>query len=381
MAPNSESQRAHQGDVKIDANLSDSDRIFGRFSYQKYTSEPNRAPLESELTATNDSPFLSLAFNWTRTLSASTVNELLVGFTHVKFQTIPIDWAGIGDANATIGIPGEQAIPGLSNFNIGGDVGFGSTGISEFNDIKTYQITEKFSWFKGRHALKFGGRWLYQNQGFAYSGNEGILGHFNYTGTFTGFGFADFLLDQVAQKGRGGLVDPFTHLGHRVGIYAQDDFRLRSDLTLNLGLTWEYTSPWVEKDDRQSNIDLRTGQLLLAGQNGNSRALYDAYYGGWEPRVGFAWTPSEKWVVRGAYGIVQYMEGTGKNLRLPANPPFNFEGQRVVRPDDGVRELRRLASATLFPTSREGREACFGYSLPICGRNSPSSGTSSSSAS
>ena len=101
------------------------------------------------------------------------------------------------------------------------------------------------------------------------------------------------------------------------------------DLTLNLGLTWEYTSPWVEKDDRQSNIDLRTGQLLLAGQNGNSRALYDAYYGGWEPRVGFAWTPSDKWVVRGAYGIVQYMEGTGKNLRLPANPPFNFEGQRA----------------------------------------------------
>ncbi len=325
----SEKQRAHQGDVKVDANLTTSDRIFGRFSYQKYTSEPDRAPLESQLTGTNDSPFLSLAFNWTRTLSSTTVNELLVGFTHVKFQTIPIDWAGIGDANATIGVPGGQPIPGLSSFDINGGVGFGSTGISEFNDIKTYQITEKFSWFKGLHALKFGGRWLYQNQGFAYSGNEGILGHFNYSGTFTGFGFADFLLDQVAQKGRGGLVEPFTHLGQRVGIYAQDDFRLRSDLTLNLGLTWEYTSPWVEKDDRQSNIDLRTGQLLLAGQNGNSRALYDAYYGGWEPRVGFAWTPSEKWVVRGAYGIVQYMEGTGKNLRLPANPPFNFEGQRA----------------------------------------------------
>ena len=104
---------------------------------------------------------------------------------------------------------------------------------------------------------------------------------------------------------------------------------MRDNLTLNLGLTWEYTSPWVEKDDRQSNIDLTTGQLLLAGQNGNSRALYDAFYGGWEPRVGFAWTPTPDWVVRGAFGIVQYMEGTGKNLRLPANPPFIFEGQRT----------------------------------------------------
>ena len=68
--------------------------------------------------------------------------------------------------------------------------------------------------------------------------------------------------------------------------------------------------------------------MLLAGQNGNSRALYDAYYGGFEPRVGAAWTPTDKWVVRGAFGIVQYMEGTGKNLRLPQNPPFNFEGRR-----------------------------------------------------
>ena len=87
---------------------------------------------------------------------------------------------------------------------------------------------------------------------------------------------------------------PFTQLGHRVGIFAQDDFRVRDNLTLNLGLTWEYTSPWVEKDDRQSNIDLTTGQLLLAGQNGNSRALYDAFYGGFEPRVGFAWTPTRQ---------------------------------------------------------------------------------------
>jgi Carboxypeptidase regulatory-like domain len=329
VAGSSDKQHAHQGDVKVDLNLSTKDRMFGRFSYQHYKSEPERAALESQLIATNNSPFLGLAFNWNRTMSSNTVNELLVGFTHVKFQTIPTDWAGIGDANASLGIPGGQAIPGLSNFNITGDMGFGDNGISEFNNIKTSQLTEKFSWFKGRHEFKFGGRWLYQDQGFSYSGNEGILGHFNYTGPFTGFGFADFLLDQASQKGIGGLVEPFTQIGHRIGIYAQDDFRVRSDLTLNLGLTWEYLSPWVEKDDRQANIDLRTGQLLLAGKNGNSRALYDPYYGGWEPRVGAAWTPSEKWVVRGAFGIVQYMEGTGKNLRLTQNPPFYFEHQQT----------------------------------------------------
>src|SRR5918993_1898293 len=71
----SEKRRAHQGDVKIDANLSSDDRFFGRFSYQSYKAEPERRALESQLIGTNDSPFLGLSFNWNRTLSASSVNE------------------------------------------------------------------------------------------------------------------------------------------------------------------------------------------------------------------------------------------------------------------------------------------------------------------
>jgi hypothetical protein len=335
VVPFSDQKRTHQGDVKIDANLSDSDRLFLRGSYQSYKEEPTLAPLQSNLITTRDAPFFSAALNWTRTLGAKAVNELLFGYTKVKFQTRSTDWAGIGNANATVGIPGTQSIPGLSGFDIA-DYGFGSAANDEFNDIKTYQVTEKFTTFVGRHTLKFGGRWLYHRQGFSYAGNEGILGHFSYSGAFTGFAFADFLLDQASAKGRGGLVEPFTHLQHRIGLFAQDDFRVNDDLTLNLGLAWEFTSPWVEKDDRQSNIDLRTGQLMLAGQGGNNRALYDAYYGGFEPRLGFAWTPSDNWVVRGGFGIVQYMEGTGKNLRLTQNPPFNFEGRRVYDATTGA---------------------------------------------
>src|SRR4051794_23255076 len=335
VAPSSDKQRVHQGDVTLDWNSSESDRFFGRVSYQHYKSEPERAPLESNLISTNNSPFLGLAFNWNRTLSPTALNELLVGFTHVKFQTIPVDWAGIGKANASIGIPGDQPIAGLSSFSIG-DFGFGDAGGSEFNNIKTYQFSDKYSWFKGRHQFKFGGRWLYQRQGFSYSGNEGTLGHFDYSGAFTGFNFSDFLLDEVSAKGRGGLVAPFMQLGHRVAVFGQDDFRVRDNLTLNLGLTWEFTSPWVEKDNRQSNIDLATGQLLLAGQDGNSRALFNPFYGGFEPRMGFAWTPTGQWVVRGAFGIVQYMEGTGKNLRLTQNPPFNFEGRKVYDATTGA---------------------------------------------
>ena len=138
--------------------------------------------------------------------------------------------------------------------------------------------------------------------------------------------FADFLFDQVATKGRGSQAEPWTHLHNRVALYVQDDYKVIPELTLNLGLRWAYTQPVIEKDNRQANFDLTTGAQVLA-QDGDreGRALYTAYKKGFEPRLGFAWRPAERWVVRGGYGISQYMEGTGANLRLPLNPPFFFE--------------------------------------------------------
>ena len=98
-------------------------------------------------------------------------------------------------------------------------------------------------------------------------------------------------------------------------------------MTLNLGLRYEAHTPWVELNNRQSNLDLTTGALELAGVGGNSRALYNSVYGlpDFQPRIGFAYSPEAlhgKTVIRGAYTISSYLEGTGTNLRLPRNPPF-----------------------------------------------------------
>ncbi len=196
-----------------------------------------------------------------------------------------------------------------------------------------FQINERLTWVKSRHTLKFGGSWNYYQMERYYAGNNGQLGFIAYGNVnFTGQAFADFLLDQVSSKGRGSLTEPWTQLQHRIGLYVADDFKASDNLTLNLGLRWGYTSPLVEKDDRQANFDLTNAQQLLAGQNGNSRALYEPYYKGWEPRLGVAYRQGDRWVFRGGYGITQYMEGTGANLRLPLNPPFFFESQVGVRP-------------------------------------------------
>ncbi|PYQ23123.1 MAG: hypothetical protein DMF81_09800 [Acidobacteria bacterium] len=165
---------------------------------------------------------------------------------------------------------------------------------------KTYQVNEKLTWLKGRHSLKFGGQLLHYVQQRFYAGNNGLLGNFNYGGAFTGFGFSDFLLDQVSSKGRGSASAPWTHLHNRMALFVQDDFKVKSDLTLNLGMRWAYTQPVVEKDNRESNFSLIDGHQTLAKDGSiEDRALYKPYYKGFEPRLGFAWRTSDRWVLRG----------------------------------------------------------------------------------
>src|SRR5262249_23711577 len=194
------------------------------------------------------------------------------------------------------GIPGGQPIPGLSSLELGnGLTNIGARATIEDSLPKIYQLNEKLTWLRGRHALKFGGQFLRYNTKRFYPGNNGLLGYFNYSGTFTGAAFSDFLLDQVTQKGQGSNSEPWTHIQNRTSIYVQDDFKVRSNLTLNLGLRWAYTSPVVEKDNRQANIDLQTGQEILAKDGSmEDRALHTPYYNGFEPRVGLPRSASER---------------------------------------------------------------------------------------
>jgi len=318
---------AHQGDVRADWNASPNDKVFARFSFAEYDSRNDKRPFPLLLGSITDSPFRNVAFNWNRIFSKSLVNEALVGYNQITIVTKALDWSGVGNANATFGIAGGQPIPGLSAITWNSGLSTIGAGASDTDTLdRTYQFNDKLTWFKGDHALKIGGQLLHYAQRRFYAGNNGLLGIFTYGGTFAGFPFADFLLDDVASKGRGSSSDPWTHLHDRIALYVQDDFKATTDLTLNLGLRWAYTQPVVEKDNRQGNFDLTTGREIIATDGDReSRALYRPYMKGFEPRVGFAWRQGERWVYRGGYGISQYMEGTGANLRLPLNPPFFFE--------------------------------------------------------
>lgn len=190
--------------------------------------------------------------------------------------------------------------------------------------------------------MKMGGQFLRQRINTFYSGNNGRSGYINFTGRFTTanaiqvpgtqIGEADFMLGMPSDLGRGLSTGTWGQLGNILAAYFQDDWRVTDNMTLNLGIRWEYHSPWVEVENRQSNFGQISGDLHLADKDGNSRALYNSFKKDFQPRVGFAYTPpvlGKKVVLRGAYTISSFLEGTGTNLRLPLNPPFNSEFQAL----------------------------------------------------
>jgi Carboxypeptidase regulatory-like domain/TonB dependent receptor len=320
---------AHQFDIKVDLRPSDKDTLSMRYSFAVQDETGIQGALPTDLTGLRKGRPRNVVVNYTRSISSTVINEARVGINQAVFVVDAFDWAGIKNGNGTLGIAGTQAIPGLSAIRIAGLSDIGTLAVTEDNNTKTLLFADNLTFVKGNQTIKVGGQLQRYIQDRFYPGNNGLLGFFNYGTTFTGNAFGDFLLDTLSSKGVGSSTsEPWTHLQNRIGIFIQDDWKVKTNLTLNLGMRWEYSSPIVEKNNKQANFDLTTGALLLAGVNGNSRALYKPFYKAFEPRVGFAFSPSMfdgKLVLRAGYGIIQYMEGTGANLRLPLNPPFFAE--------------------------------------------------------
>jgi hypothetical protein len=320
-----------QADVKIDARLTDKDNISARYTIVNNRSGTSKVPVPTSVTVLSALYTESAVLNWVRVISPNMVNEARAGWTRPNSGGNTTDVAGVlgKNGNAKLGIAGGQPDLGMSTLNLGDGMSAVGGGANNSNTTdEDFQYGDNLTLRHGRHQLKMGGQVLRYDQNRFYGGNNGVMGFFTYTGLYTGDSFADFLLNDLQSKGRGSLAGRWGHRQWRLGLFFQDDFKVLPNLTVNLGIRWEYDTPIVEVRDRQSNIDLATGALLLAGVNGNSRALYNPYHKQFEPRVGIAWTPEDfnrKLVIRTAFGITSYLEGTGANLRLPLNPPYFYE--------------------------------------------------------
>jgi hypothetical protein len=337
-----------QGDIKVDYKATDKDSVSGRFTraYQNNPSVSSQPLLGNSFSTT---PIYNVVGDWTRSISPTLVNDARFGWSHITLNN-GTSWdpsvgqfansIGIGNGNPA-GLDGLLALNFTAGFLSGGGNNLGNAVTGEsFND-QVWQAEDAVTWSHGRHTFKFGGQFLHQIVKTFYPGNNGELGLFEFDGRFTsasftntglntgtGDGGADFFLGLPFRVGRGvSTGKTWVQSDNIIGFYAQDTWKFTERLTLNLGLRYQAFTPWVESNDQQSNYNFFTGNIDIANQNGANRALYNGYYGirNFEPRIGFAWTPAmlgNRTVVRGAFTISSYLEGTGTNLRLPQNPPF-----------------------------------------------------------
>jgi Carboxypeptidase regulatory-like domain/TonB dependent receptor len=329
-----------QGDLKVDFKASQKDNISYRFT-RAYQNNPSNNSQELLSNGYATTPIYNTVGDWTRTIGNNLVNDARIGWSHITLNSGNSFASGVGQFGNTLGIgngnPGS--LPGLLALQFSNSA-VGNIGASEQTqsfDDHVWQFEDAVSWTYGRHNFKFGGQLWRQIIKTFYAGNNGELGLMDFNGQFTegttnpsgtGDGGADFFLGLDSQYGRGvSTGKTWQQSSNVIGIYAQDTWRITDRLTLNLGLRYDAHSPWVEANDQQANYNFATGNVDLAGKGGASRALYDGTYGGkdFQPRIGFAWTPAalgDHTVIRGAFTISSYLEGTGTNLRLPLDPPF-----------------------------------------------------------
>jgi hypothetical protein len=331
-----------QGDLKVDFRLTQKDNLSYRFT-RAYQNNPSNNSQELLSNGYATTPIYNTVGDWTRTIGNNLVNDARFGWSHITLNSGNSFASGVGQFGNTLGIgngnPGS--LPGLLALNFSSSA-VGNIGAAEQTqsfDDHVWQAEDSVSWTHGRHSLKFGGQLWRQIIKTFYAGNNGELGLMDFNGQFTnavaaattantGDGGADFFLGLDSQYGRGvSTGKTWQQSSNVIGIFAQDTWRVTDRLTLNLGLRYDAHQPWVEANNQQANYNFVTGNVDAAGKNGASRALYDGTWGGkdFQPRVGFAWTPAalgDHTVIRGAFTISSYLEGTGTNLRLTLNPPF-----------------------------------------------------------
>jgi outer membrane receptor protein involved in Fe transport len=166
----------------------------------------------------------------------------------------------------------------------------------------TYQVLDNLTYTRGRHLLKFGADFRSQQQN-AFRDVQ-ARGFINFLG-FTGNPLSELLQGLPGVSGGARLDNP-QHLRTRsYNFFAQDSFRVRPNLTLSMGLRYEYNTPAVDALDRANVYDPAARALVAVGKNGFPRSGYDPDRNNLAPRVGVAWTPGSKrtTVLRAGYGV------------------------------------------------------------------------------
>jgi carboxypeptidase family protein len=327
-SPNTRTDEYDQFAVRIDHNLSETNKLSARWLHGNRHELRGLAGYRPEA-----SPFFAHfrtnkggGMDLTSTLSPTLVSNFKINFIRHEFG---IDQFGDNFDIRRLGFPDElasqlarQFFPGinLTDYSSFGGIGFGNGSTFTGSDVSAF--SETLNKTLGSHSLKFGGEVRVMRDN--YIAPTSSFGNFDFNKGFTqadpfrgdaasGNAFASFLLGYPA----GGFVPinaTFNYQHLYYSAFFQDDWRISRKLTLNLGLRWDYESPITERYNQLNagfdkdianpfqvpGLSLKGGLLFVAGDN---RLPYDRDLNNFGPRIGVAYQINEKTVFRGGYGL------------------------------------------------------------------------------
>ncbi len=291
----------------------------------------------------NQNRFLKLG--WTYEISENKVNDVRFGFNRFTFSQTPSNPISLADLGATR--PNQDQYPGTYRFNIGGAFQIGP-GVNDNRGgaFNTFEGADDFSWTIGKHNIRFGGAASrYQLNRF---NNFAALGNVTFASTPAGFagmdtpaltGFQNFLLGRITTTQAQSGIDDVAFRALDAAAYIQDDWKISSRLTLNLGVRWEGLSDSHDRFNRLSNFqglgDGLGGPIVMIhpqdapggiGTPGVSDCtLLDCFsWHNFAPRFGFAWDMfgDHKTALRGGYGIYYDRTSNQSQLQTFGGLPF-----------------------------------------------------------
>ena len=319
-----------QFDIRIDHQFKPSMTFFGRYSFvDTLTFRP--APLPglaegsfNDAFGSNDNRSQGLALGLTWTMSPNLVGDLRFGYARGDYYTYPPNFGVDGAAQVGLkNVPNDPLIVGgVPKVNVQGFDAVGRhTSTPQFQTPRSWNPRATFSYNRGAHFIKFGGEFLHVET--RINDLNATVGRMNFENRFTNRAVGDLLLGLPSQL----ALTSYTVMdqGQDMQFYfVQDDYRISPKLTANVGIRYEYANPPVEKDNQFSNFDPATGTMIFAADGSTfERALIHPDRNNFAPRIGFAYTPWTKMVVRGGYGVFYtHTVRQGREGLLGFNPPY-----------------------------------------------------------
>lgn len=325
-----------QYDFRIDHQLSQNNNLFSRYSHSE-ASQISPGTMPGFVGWPSSSYFYATQaiLSDTAILSPHVVNEARLGYVRESrglTPTMAADSLAFAQKNNMAVFP--TPVPQFANvaFSWSGQP-FGTNEFTTLGTIQslyryvsnTYVGSENLSWNKGSHALKFGA----EVRRYRQEALEGPVQE-TYGPTFSsssdapnsGLPFADFLMGFPTSYGGTPMMDYGRPQFIYAGGYAQDDWKVTTRLTLNLGLRYElYTQP-VDARDLGGILDFTKGYFDTPGSDGLSRAMVKGHHKSWGPRLGYAYSASNRWTVRGGAGVFYIgREEDMQNFEFAENPP------------------------------------------------------------